>query len=458
MNMTTFNWLCCTFILPLMIVGFPCLAQTNESSTTLYQWKGKKTTFDKGYVVMKTGQRLEGSISATENFAMIIYKDANGKESEFPARSLLAFGLSMPNAIGETPDEFYRWGALGSFLTKDEKGLQIWVDLSKAVPGYIKLRTGNILIGAIQLRKSNGLVDEIKIFGSSGKEKYGLYEVSAYGIDLTVDQITKGGKATYAEKERNFHPGYVVTLDGIKKEGKLAYMKVVEASAEYYGVFVAGQSGSVVLYPKSGLKEIVQNIPEEMEAFVPETADVLDVQAIKSISRNGFIMTLDGKKFEGRVTHKKAPALWFSKEVVFTDDKGAETIYNATNPLDFFFQTTDDGNTKYICYGGVFVEVIVDGPKYVYFRSPTPGKKNEFVKELSSTLSDKTVSVYKKEYILFNTETRKGVPVDIGNYRAEAYDLLMGCMSFYSLDKQVKDKLTKMDNVKEALAYLNDCK
>jgi hypothetical protein len=42
---------------------FLVVAQTNDSPAGAYQWKKGKTEFQNGYVVLKSGKRMEGKIS-----------------------------------------------------------------------------------------------------------------------------------------------------------------------------------------------------------------------------------------------------------------------------------------------------------------------------------------------------------------------------------------------------------
>ena len=87
----------------------------DESPPEYYQWNGKKTEFQDGYIVLRSGKRLEGAISVKRDKSEITLKDATGKKITFdsPATSLLAFGLIIPQiAVSETPMELYNWRSL----------------------------------------------------------------------------------------------------------------------------------------------------------------------------------------------------------------------------------------------------------------------------------------------------------------------------------------------------------
>lgn len=437
----------------LLFAREPGYSQANESDINLYRWKGKKTAYEKGFIVLKSGRKLEGSISANGDFSTIFYKDASGKESEFPAKSLKSFGLALAKVINETPDEYYGWKPVAVYTGEKPSG----VEWSKPLPGYILLRTSEKLAGEVQFKRTEGSVSGANLRRPSGWVEYKMYDVATFGLSLTIDQLTQGGKVMFAEKERNFHPGHVVTLDGKKVTGRLAYMKL-DASAGYYGVYVASAPDQpAALYKTSELNEIKQQFPGEIEAYVPENESTLKVQAIEGLARNGYIVTRAGEKKEGLITPKTESALWFFKEVSFKDDQGIETLYNAVNPLDHFVQNGDKGEVKFTFYDGVFNQVIHDGEPYMYFRNPRPTAKNELVKGLSATVGD-TINLYKKEYIFLNRKTRRVVVVHNGNYASASRDFLMNCASFYSLDKKKQTWLTKMDNAREALQFMNDCK
>ncbi|MFK7748983.1 MAG: hypothetical protein AB8B65_11365 [Kordia sp.] len=60
-------------------------AQTSETPLTDYQWKRKKTKKEAGFVVLKSGKRLEGTISlkgSTTSISEVIF-EGDGKKSTF---------------------------------------------------------------------------------------------------------------------------------------------------------------------------------------------------------------------------------------------------------------------------------------------------------------------------------------------------------------------------------------
>lgn len=70
-------------------------AQTNDSPAGAYQWKKGKTELQSGYVVLKSGKRMDGKISLIGSASQVteVAYEGDGKDIKFPAASLKAYGL-----------------------------------------------------------------------------------------------------------------------------------------------------------------------------------------------------------------------------------------------------------------------------------------------------------------------------------------------------------------------------
>src|SRR5688572_17133707 len=98
MKRLPFLWLAVGFIL----CSTTSTAQKNETPSEYYKWKGKKTEFQEGYVVLRSGKKIEGKISVKSGYSEITLLDQSGKEITFdsPVKSLAAFGLHV---VVDTP-------------------------------------------------------------------------------------------------------------------------------------------------------------------------------------------------------------------------------------------------------------------------------------------------------------------------------------------------------------------
>lgn len=304
-----------------LTVGFILLstattAQKNETPSEYYKWKGKKTEFQDGYVVLQSGKRIDGKISAKSEFSEITLLDQSGKEISLPAKSLAAFGLIVTN------DK--------SVVSKSPQILQ-------------------------------------------------------------------------------------------------------------------------------------NNSPDlDIEEYTPENEDYLEVAVVEGV-KNGHIILINGTRMNGRIEQTKAPALWYSKSMLFTDENGVQTKFDEKNPLDYFIQRVDDKELKFIQYKDAFAQVINEGKTFLYFRNPFPTTKNEFVSNMASAVGQQTIkevkeiSVYEKEYIIFNKANNKEVMVCETNYKGQIEGLLMNCLNFMSMEKNQQNELKKFKNIEMSLAFLNEC-
>ena len=123
-------------ILLLCSLPLPSIGQTNETPDANYQWKKKNTELQKGYVVLRSGKRLEGMISLEGSPGNLesIYFEGDGKEIDFPVAALKAYGLdasegmaaqtpagAAPGSKSTTPDSYYEWTQTGTVMEKPMK-------------------------------------------------------------------------------------------------------------------------------------------------------------------------------------------------------------------------------------------------------------------------------------------------------------------------------------------------
>lgn len=90
------------------------------------------------------------------------------------------------------------------------------------IRGYVINGNGEKQEGEIQLKIVNGDTTEVKLKGADGKKvNFMRSEIKGYDAILLVTDV----KNDYKDPSRNFHPGYVLYRDGIKKEGQVATLK-----------------------------------------------------------------------------------------------------------------------------------------------------------------------------------------------------------------------------------------
>ncbi len=149
-------------------------AQTNETSSNLYVWKGKKTQFQKGYVVLKSGKKLEGKISLKGRQGSVtgVEFEGDGKEIDFPLAALKAYGLSVGGGgnnsggkknpvntgapISDNNEELYNWRDMGTVMGKVVRN-------TKPRSGYVIKRDGTRIEGELQIKELDGVLAEFKL-------------------------------------------------------------------------------------------------------------------------------------------------------------------------------------------------------------------------------------------------------------------------------------------------------
>ena len=138
----------------LLLLSISSSAQTNDSPAGAYTWKKGKTEMHEGYVVLKSGKRMDGKIAlhGAPTAVNEIEYEGDGKELTFPAASLKSYGLTNINAnaststsakaINDSPESMYEWRNMGVVMGKE---------IQSTLPrkGYVVLRNGNKLEGEV---------------------------------------------------------------------------------------------------------------------------------------------------------------------------------------------------------------------------------------------------------------------------------------------------------------------
>ena len=85
-----------SFLVLLFIFGNQVIAQTSETPLSDYTWKRGKTQPAEGFVVLKSGKRLEGTIvlKGSERGVEEVVFEGEGKEIDFPVAALQSYGLN----------------------------------------------------------------------------------------------------------------------------------------------------------------------------------------------------------------------------------------------------------------------------------------------------------------------------------------------------------------------------
>lgn len=369
-------------------------AQTNETSANLYMWKGKKTQFQDGYLVLKSGKKLEGKISlqgSPENIVGVGF-EGDGKEIDFPLTALKAYGLSVGNKVGgnsgggksintgapisDNNEELYLWRDMGTVMGKVVRN-------TKPRQGYVIRRDGSRLEGEFQIKELDGVISEYKLKTDRKKFKFEPAEVAHYGLLMTMAELSE---KDYKDDAKNFHKGSVTLKSGEVKTGFVAFQgkslinpnKPAQGD-KYNGVFFTpSEKDYVKTFSDEEISFIVQNVDgKELtyslyeNGFVAENA--MDNMSFKDVLRelNPVTLTLaDGTVLTGSVS------LMGKDAVNFRSTNGAIRKYEAKEVSRF--DVMADGEKKAaVKIGEVLTEEFFGRNTFWVYRNPTPTTVNE---------------------------------------------------------------------------------
>lgn len=380
----------------IFLLLFFCLnqafSQVNESSYDRYLWTKKGTEPQPGYVVLKSGTKMEGTIELKGTYGnvkeIILVKE--GKEVKLAPASLKAYGLTTGELINESPEEMYEWRT-GS-TTTNASGVKKVNSNTKPRRGYVILNDGTRIDGELKLKKENNVLDEIVIKGATdGKSSFKPAEVSKYGLQPTIADINKGGKKMYDEDGKNFYKGYYLNKENQKVEGMVAFMKsqrIPNSNGSYLYTnlyFSVNEEEPVTVIENSQLQKVVQINNTDESVYIPYKEGFVDEKSIADLSikdlfrifQPGRISLINNpRELVGEIVQVKSENSDFNNNINFKDEFGQITNYN-TSDLNYFEQDIKGKAYRFIAFNEIFVELIYNGEVFVFFNNPNPTTINE---------------------------------------------------------------------------------
>lgn len=373
-------------------------AQTNESNASLYIWKKKKTEHQNGYVVLKSGKRLEGTISlkgAKENVIGIQFI-GDGKEIDFPITALNAYGLNISggsshngnknivntaSVICETDPKLFVWRDQGEVMGKK-------ITNTKPQNGYIIKRDGSRIEGKLQLKKTDGILSQIRITSAVGKLKLKTPEVASYGLLMTVNELTKNGEKTYKDKAKNFETGSVHLKNGEVLNGLVAFRKreyldqnKTWKGYKYQGFFFAENSNSTVKTYSNNEIEYITHAQLKYSpydgGFISETEldNVSFVNKLKEFN-TGILTLKNGNKLEGAV------ALVNKESARIKLPNGTIKLYQV-NEINRFDVMVEGEKKAVINNDELLTEELFNGKTFWVYKNPRPTHINQFKTDMA---------------------------------------------------------------------------
>ena len=437
------------------------IGQTDETPDAFYKWKKDKTDFQQGYVVLISGKRMDGQISLILKNGSIkeIKFNGDGKELKLPAESVSAYGLSSKPVVNDSPEDLYKWRTGAEVMGK-------MVTQTKPRQGYVILSmTGQRVSGDLQLKKVDDRLELIKV----GSEKYSPDQVSNYGLEITIAELTKDGSKTYKHEGRNFHPGTLTLASGEVKSGILAFrestlindMKPAAGAKYSYVYYAENQNGFVNGYNSEIAIAVTQTINGKEIRYQYFDGHFIPMGALENLTfkdktrefQVGTITFPNGEQRSGKIAQVKYFGTFYTHAINFMDDSGMVTSYLG-DEVDSFTQTLEGKETDFFGVSGVFVEKMFDGKVFQLYRNPFPSTENKFLKGLTQGAATAGTSI--ASYAISKNEAEKkgylgaGLHDKIAEASPEELDQMEGEIQAYlsslgndELSKEVKKTLNK---------------
>jgi len=373
-------------------------AQVNETSLSLYSWKRKKTEMQKGYVVLKSGKKLEGTISlkgSSNNVTGLKFK-GDGKEIDFPITALKAYGLSGVNnvplteentLVNDNKDEIFQWRDGGTVMGKK-------IDLTKPRNGYVITQSNERIEGELRLKKTDGVLSEIKIKSKDGKKKFKPAEIANYGLSMTISELTKNGDKTYKDEARNFHPGTVQLTDGTSETGLLAFVKRDFVNPNrpgkgyvYKGLyFTKSKDDFIKTYANNEISYVTQQVNSEDLKYSPYEGAFIAENTLDNLSfSNNFkelndgTMTLrDGSILKGKISMQSATS------ANHKNSDGIIKLYQVSE-IERIDVVIEGEEKAMVVIEEQLVEEYFKGTTFWAYNNPNPTNVNNFKTGLASS-------------------------------------------------------------------------
>lgn len=439
-----------------ILVSFCMPAQTNDSPTSAYQWKVGKTEFQPGYVVLKSGKRMDGRISLVGSPAAVtdVAFVADQKSHSFPMGSLKAYGLLNVNTsasavgpVNESAETMYEWRNMGIVMGKV-------IESTTPRAGFVVLRNGTRYEGELKLRRKDGMLEDIEVKTATAKEKFNAPEVARYGYTVSEGEVMQSKLAK--EVKRSF-PGSIIMASG-KTSGEITLMG--ESGKRYFDriIFKSSDGKLAEHTPFSIIGFTYVNKGEERKYTVKENAFVQEVYNGNTFqvylnpnptSINEFATSL-AKTAINAGTSAAATAL------VKEDQKRNDYVSN----MDSVIRVS---STEQL------IELRDQLASLAGFENAQEAIENSDNESLKANLSALELTIQGRqasatpggilnvEWVIFNKSTNEKTIVYKNKYKDQIDVLLMGCHKYLELTKPMQNDMQRWDNLDKTVRFLDGC-
>jgi len=285
------------------------------------------------------------------------------------------------------------------------------VVVTKYDKGFVVKTDNARLEGLIQLKIVNEDTIEVRYKDASKKKtKFKREELKSYGLITLVEDV-RVAKVT----EKNFNPGYVITNDGQKKEGSVAFRFAIESGAEIgrrwfvRKVLFAQQEEEYSTYTVDDIKTVVQIIDNN--------------EVLYERYQNGFTKLLN---------------------------KGDLELYQ--NPY-----STSENSFATGLISEVQQDVAEEVAEATLRTAIKTGKGSlENVKDNYDAVNSADISVSKKEYLVREKGTDTFIILSSNMYTEWAQEYFSTCEAFNKLEAKEQKTLVKWKNITDGISFFNE--
>lgn len=434
-------------------------AQANESPAGAYQWKKGKTEFQDGYVILKSGKRMDGKISligSPSAVTEIAYK-GDGKELNFPAASLRAYGLINvnPNAststsnvpVNESPESMYEWRSMGIVMGKE---------IHHSVPrqGYMVLKDGTRYEGELKLKRRAGVLNELEIKTEAGKQKADAPTVARYGYTVSQEEVAQSNLAKIMKQSL---PGTIITSAG-RISGEVT-MQPIQGKRYSEKIVFKGTDG-----------KFTEHTPQSITGF---TVVEKGREESYMVVNNVFVETLfSGNIFQVYLNPAPTSINKFATSLV----KGAAQVGTAAAASAMVKEDQKKNNYTSNMDSIIRVSSTDDlillrdtwarAAGYSSSQEAINKSDNESLKNNLSALdlaiqgrqvAETEGGILNEEWIIFNKITNEKTVVYKSDYKDQIEVLLMGCEKYLELAKPQQNDMRKWENLAQTTRFLDGC-
>mgnify|MGYP001799515832 CR=1 FL=1 len=446
-------------IISLCLLSCVLTAQTADTPLSSYVWKGNKTQPESGYVVLKSGKRLEGTISLKGNVNQVteLVFEGDGKKINFPPGALQSYGLNRPTSnsaaaasssagpVNESPESMYEWRNMGVVMGKV-------ITVTAPREGYVILKNGTRLDGVIKLKRKDDVLSnyEVKTPASKKKIKGEINEVARYG--------------------------YTVSEESVQQEN------LAKLSSRYFSGTVNGQNGQVSLIPIQGkfyteeilFKDSSGKLTRYSAGQVDGFSMVRDGTKLRYIAIEGafVVQAFKGNTFQLYRNPNPTTVNKFATNLVKT---GVSAGTNAAAQAAVKKDAKDKG---YITNMDSVIAVstkedlmklrdeLVKLGGYQSSQQLMDNSDNESLKNnvsaLELAIAGKEVGeteggIYNKEWIILNQNTGEKTVIYKSDYKQLIEPLLKGCYDYLAKSKSEQNPYSRWNNLQQTMRLLDGC-